>query len=119
MAPVVYLVQDLLFASKIRATADHLGVAVHAAPNPEELVAAARGARLVILDLRLPQALEALTLLAGDPETAAVQSVGFIDHERLDVMETARALGAHLVLAKGKFASELPRLLEPLTVPTT
>jgi len=111
MGCVVYLVQDLLFASKIRETAAQLGVKVEAARDPQALPAAAREASLVIVDLRLPGALGALELLAADPAAAAVPSVGFIDHERIDVMEAAAARGCGQVLAKGKFASALPGLL--------
>jgi CheY-like chemotaxis protein len=111
MAEVVYLVQDLLFTSKIRETAHHLGVEVVGARSPEALALAARQARLVIIDLRLPTALEALDRLAGDPDAARVPSVGFVDHERTDVMADARARGCGRVLAKGEFASGLPALL--------
>jgi CheY-like chemotaxis protein len=111
MQPVVYLVRDLLFVSKIRAAADQLGVPVTPARDPQALADAARGARLVIVDLRRPDALEALSLLAADPATAALPSVGFIDHERTDVMQEATARGCRTVLAKGKFAADLPRLL--------
>ena len=113
MQPVVYLVRDLLFVSKIRETADQLGVPVAPARDPESLRDAARDARLVIVDLRRPDALSALELLAADPAAAAVPSVGFVDHERTDVMDAARARGCGTVLAKGRFASELPALLAP------
>jgi hypothetical protein len=113
MRPVVYLVRDLLFVSKIRETADQLGVPVAPARDPESLRDAARAARLVILDLRRPDALRALELLAADPEAARVPSVGFIDHERIDVMDAARAKGCRTVLAKGRFTAELPALLKP------
>jgi DNA-binding NarL/FixJ family response regulator len=112
MASVVYLVKDLLFTSKIREAAGHLGVAVVGARDPDGLVTAAREARLVIVDLRLPEALEALDRLARDPAAASVPSVGFIDHERIDVMEEARTRGCRQVMAKGQFASALPALLQ-------
>ncbi len=111
MAEVAYLVQDLLFTSKIREAAQHLGVEVISARSPEALVLAAKQARLVIIDLRLPVALEALDRLASDPDAARVPSVGFIDHERTDVMAEARTRGCARVLAKGEFANELPALL--------
>lgn len=117
MAAVVYLVRDLLFVSKIRETAEQLGIELAPARTPEAVQAAARAARLVILDLRLPAALTALELLASDPATAAVETVGFVDHERLDVMETAKALGMRTVMAKGEFATKLPRLLGSLATP--
>ena len=64
-----------------------------------------------IIDLRLPQALDALDALAADPAAAAVARVGFVDHEKVDVMEAARAHGCGRVLTKGQFAKELPGLL--------
>ena len=110
MATIAYLVQDLLFTSKIREAAAGLGVDVLSARDPEALGQAARGARLVIVDLRLPAALRALDVLAADPGTARVRRVGFVDHERTDVMEAARARGCE-PLAKGQFAGMLPALL--------
>ena len=108
MAPVVYLVRDLLFVSKIRETAARLGLEVERAADAAGLHAAAREARLVIVDLRLPEALDALDRLAADPATAGVRAVGFVDHEQVEAM---RARGCGTVLAKGRFASELPALL--------
>ena len=113
MAAVVYFVQDLLFTSKIRETAAQLGVEVTGARDLDGLAAAARGARLVLVDLRLPTALAALERLAADPATARVPSVGFVDHELADVMAAARARGCGEVMAKGQFASALPKLLAP------
>jgi CheY-like chemotaxis protein len=108
---VVYVVRDLLFVAKIREAADALGVAVQGVRDVETLPAAARTARLVIVDLAVPPALRALELLAADPATAAIPTVGFVGHEQADVMETARALGCRQVLAKGEFATKLPALL--------
>ncbi len=108
MAPVVYLVRDLLFVSRIRETAARLGLEVERAADAAGLHAAAREARLVIVDLRLPEALDALGRLAADPATAGVRVVSFVDHEEVEAM---RARGRGTVLAKGRFASELPALL--------
>ena len=114
-APVVYLVKDLLFTSKIREAASHLGVEVTSARDPAGLVTAARAAQLVLIDLRLPEALGALEALAADPATAGIASVGFVDHERTDVMAAARTRGCTTVMAKGEFANALPQLLGALT----
>jgi len=115
MADVVYLVQDLLFSSKIRETAKPLGLTIQGLREPAALVAAASaGAKLVILDLRLPMALVALDALAADTDAAAVPSVGFVDHERSDVMDDARARGCGEVMAKGQFSTALPKLLASL-----
>jgi CheY-like chemotaxis protein len=113
MADVAYFVRDMLFTSKIREVANQLGVKVQAAPDPVALVRAAAGARLVIVDLRLDRALEALDALRADPQAAAVPSVGFVDHEKVEVMDAARARGCREVMAKGQFAKALPRLMAP------
>jgi len=86
MAPVVYLVRDLVFVSKIREAAARLGLEVERAADASGLHAAAREAKLVIVDLRLPEAIEALQRLAADPLTARVRAVGFVDHEQVEAM---------------------------------
>ena len=113
MPEVVYFARDMLFTSKIREVARTLGVTAESARDLPALTRAAAGARLVIFDLRLPGALEAVAALAADPALRGVRSVGFIDHERTDVMDDARARGCSEVLTKGQFARDLPRLLAP------
>jgi hypothetical protein len=110
MSKLVYLVQDLLFVSKIRETARQLGVDAQAFRDPASLAEAAKSAEMVILDLRRPDALSTLDLLAP----LAIETFGFIDHERVDVMEAAREKGCR-AYAKGKFSTELPNLLSRLT----
>jgi CheY-like chemotaxis protein len=109
--PVVYLVRDLVFTARIREAAEQLDIPVQGVRDAASCVAAARAAQLVIVDLRLPEAFAALESLARDPQTAAVPTVGFVGHEALDAMQTARALGCREVLAKGEFVRCLPRLL--------
>jgi len=113
MADVVYLIHDMLFPSKVREVAKTTGVSVQGAREPAAFAAAARDAKLAIVDLRLPAALEALDALAAEPGTS-VRTVGFIDHERTDVMDAARAKGCVDVMAKGQFANALPKLLAGL-----
>ena len=109
MADVVYLVTDLLFTSKIRETAGQLGLSAARAASPEALAEGAQGAAIAIVDLRLPGAIQALALLeAAGP---GARRIGFVDHERADVMDAARGAGCHIVLAKGAFSKQLPELL--------
>jgi CheY-like chemotaxis protein len=111
LADVVYLVRDMLFTSKIREVARQLGVSVASARDAAGLVEAASGARLVVLDLRLDGALDALARLKQQPDLTGITTVGFVEHERLDVMDAARAAGISQVMAKGQFANALPKLL--------
>src|ERR1700743_2823721 len=105
MAAVVYLVNDLLFTSKIRETATQLGLDVQAVRAIGDVPAATAQARFFVVDLRRPDALDALGQAA-----AGARKIGFIHHGRTDVLEAARALGC-VALAKGKFSSDLGRLL--------
>jgi hypothetical protein len=109
MAKVVYLVQDLLFTSKIRETAKQLGWDAQSVRDAVQLAEAAPSAQLVILDLRRPDALPTLDQLAQ----TKVEKIGFIDHERVDVMEAARDRGCR-AYAKGKFSTELASILASL-----
>src|SRR5687767_2748307 len=100
MATVVYFVKDLLFSSKIREISSQAGVDVEPFRDPEKLAAAAKTAKLVIIDLRIPEAMRTLDLIAADPASKDVMSVGFIDHEKLEVMDEASKKGCKKVLAK-------------------
>jgi CheY-like chemotaxis protein len=118
MADVVYLIHDMLFTSKVREVAKQVGVSVQGTRDVAALAAAASaGAKLVLVDLRLPIAVEALARLGSDPTTRAIPSVGFIDHEKTEVMDQARASGCGQVMAKGQFANALPKLFAGL-IPT-
>ncbi len=97
---------DLLFTSKIRETARQLALDCRKLDDVRD-VATATDAQILIVDLRRADALQALEAAAP-----GLKKIGFIDHERTDVMEAARARGC-VALAKGKFASDLPRLLSP------
>ena len=114
MADVVYMITDMLFSSKLREAAKASGVTVQATRDAAAWAAAAREAKLAIVDLRMPTALAALDALAAAP-AQAVRTVGFIDHERTDVMDEARAKGCTDVMAKGQFANALPKLLAGLS----
>jgi DNA-binding NarL/FixJ family response regulator len=107
------MISDMLFSSKLREAAKSTGVSVQAARDPAAWAAAAREAKLAIVDLRLPTALAALDALAAAP--SATRTVGFIDHERTEIMDEARAKGCSDVMAKGQFANALPKLLAGLS----
>src|SRR5438552_1081947 len=100
MPAIIYFVKDLLFSSKIRESASQFGLEAEPFREPKALIEAARNAKMVVLDLRLPEALDVLDMLAADEKAKVVLSVGFIDHEKVDVMDRARDKGCKRVLAK-------------------
>lgn len=114
-APVLALAADLIFASRIRATATAVGASAVIVRSGEELVARARDAapRLVLVDLeaRAADPVGAISRLRAAAETAAVPIVAFASHLNREAIEAARAAGATRVLARSAFVRELPTLL--------
>jgi CheY-like chemotaxis protein len=113
MLPVIALVEDLLFGSRIREAARVAGVRVRTVRVAEEVAAAVRdGAPLVLVDAdsdRLPWR-DAIAAARRGPR-AEVPVVAFLSHVHADRAQDARAAGASRVLARSAFVLELPRLL--------
>jgi CheY-like chemotaxis protein len=114
MPPLVALMDDLMFLSRIREAARGAELAVKSVRSAAELVAAAReGARLVLVDAdsqRVPWQ-EALAALGAEPELREIPIVAFVSHVRPDLAQAARAAGASRVLARSAFVQELPGLV--------
>ncbi|MBZ0170962.1 MAG: hypothetical protein K8E66_01145 [Phycisphaerales bacterium] len=114
---VLYSAADLLWATKIKSTADALGVPCRPARNADMLRARLNDSevRAVLLDLEAPeQAWELLGVLrgpdAGERERAATV-LAWGPHVAADTLDKARELGADEVLTRGAFSASLPGLL--------
>jgi hypothetical protein len=105
-APVLILVRDLLFASKIRATAQSIGATVQMLREPNQL-AGAVGPRLVI-DLNQAGALDAAVSWKG---RTGGEVVGFVSHVDTQTIQSARLAGIDQVLPRSRFVEVLPDLL--------
>jgi len=53
----------------------------------------------------------AIAAIKANPETKATVVIGYVGHERTDIIDAAKAAGCDQVLAKGEFARRLPELL--------
>ena len=109
---IAALAADMIFASKIRGTADALGVPVAMASSVKRLIEAAGsiGPEVILLDLDtrgldITAAIEALRAAAPSAEIIA-----YVSHVRADAIETARLAGAR-VLARSAFTRMLPEIL--------
>jgi CheY-like chemotaxis protein len=111
---VVAVTADMLFAARIRGTAEGVGVLVHFARNADDLQRLAATARLILLDLdaRWLRVDVVMRALRADPATAAVPVVAFVSHVRTAAMAEARQAGADRVLARSAFVKELQSLLQ-------
>ena len=117
---VVYCCADLIFATKIRSTAEALGVPARPVRNEE------------MLRLRLEQGddgkvNEPVTGLLIDLETgetglalidlakahqASIPVIAFGAHVATELLHAARERGADFVMPRGQFTANLPTILE-------
>jgi hypothetical protein len=104
--PVIALVRDLLFASKITATAAAAGTSVSLVRDPAKL-GGVPGSRLIV-DLNLAGAIEAAQ--SWKAQTGG-EAVGFVSHVDTETIDRARAAGIDRVLARSRFVELLPGLL--------
>ena len=104
------LSDDLVFVSRITATAQAAGLAVRQARTPAALVALAREStpRGIILDLQNP-GLDLPALLAELREVCAQMPrlSGYGSHVEAELLKAAREAGCDVVLPRSKFVKEL------------
>ena len=119
--PVVAVVDDMFFAAKIRATAEHLGVSVRFARSVDEALASARQAEpsLIIADLHA-QKCDPFTLaeqLKADEILRTVPLLGFFSHVQTELQQRAKHSGYDRVMPRSVFSKNLPEILESTTKP--
>jgi DNA-binding NarL/FixJ family response regulator len=108
--PVIAVVPDLYFATRIAATAKAAGVALELVP-PQRAVArlAPADVSLVLLELGSRDALGLIAeLKRAQP---AVPVIAFGAHVEAALLRDARAAGADAVLPRSQFVGKLPGLL--------
>jgi PleD family two-component response regulator len=112
---VLAIVDDLMFASKIRSTAAQLGVPVTFARSSASALASVRDTApsLVILDLNNPRTdpLGTVAVLKADAATSAIRTVGYVSHAQTDLIEAARQAGVDEVMARSAFTAKLADIL--------
>lgn len=114
---ILYLASDLVWATKIKAMAEDLGLAARPVRSLEMLEARLADSPVTafIADLEKPE--EALAMLArlrgaGSEEAARrVRTLAFAPHVAKDLMQRAREAGADEVLPRGAFDHHLADIL--------
>ncbi|MBX9737022.1 MAG: hypothetical protein K2X32_08855 [Phycisphaerales bacterium] len=118
---ILYCCSDLLWATKVKSTADSLGIPCRPARNLEMLSArlADSPVKALILDLEAgPVAMELLARVraaaAGARPESAIRVVAFGPHVEVGALREAAAAGAESVLTRGAFSARLPEILRDL-----
>src|SRR5690349_9931278 len=96
--PVLALVRDLMFVSRITATARDVGARVEVIRNPRDLPG--RSGSLLLADLNLEGAIEAA---AEWKQSNPAQVIGFVSHTDTTTIARARDAGIDRVMARGGF----------------
>jgi CheY-like chemotaxis protein len=112
---VVAVVDDMFFASKIRATAEAVGVEISFPRNKELLLQKLRDTKpdLVLVDLH-NQRVDAVGLAAelkADESLSAILLLGFFSHVEVELQRRALSAGFDQVIPRSVFARDLASII--------
>ncbi len=109
--------QNLFFLGKVDALAEPLGHEVQRAATESDFQEKAQNHRLalVLIDLEGDESIWVTVLEHIKNNRPGVKSVAFGPHENVAALQRARDLGCSLVLTKGEFNRDLPRIIQEIT----
>lgn len=112
---VLAIVDDLFFASKIRGTAEEIGVNVRFARNANAILNAARRDQpdLIIFDLNSERTNPAdmARQLKADEQLRSIPLLGFFSHVQTELQRQAEEAGIDEVIPRSVFAKYLNEIL--------
>lgn len=112
---IIAAVDDIFFASKIRAVAEHLGLTVQFVKSVPAAIEAVRQEipSLIVADLHSQrcQPLELARELKADDELRSIPIIGFFSHVETALQITAQAAGYDRVMPRSAFSNNLARIL--------
>jgi PleD family two-component response regulator len=112
---ILAVLDDLMFTSKIRTTANQLGVRITFARSSASALDEMRRQRpsAVIFDLNNPRTdpMGTLASMKSDAALAAIPTIGFVSHVQVDLIDAARQAGMTEVLPRSAFAGGLADIL--------
>jgi len=117
---ILYFAADLIWASKIKLTADSLQIPARPVRSIEMLEARLSDTQPVALLVDLDKPEVALQLLnhlrrpEATPEQRRIQVVAWGPHVDVDSLEAARTMGANRVMTRGAFDSQMSEIMRSL-----
>ena len=106
--PVIVLVRDLMFSSRIAATARAAAVPITLCRDPAQLPRDSNSLRLIV-DLNLPGSIDAA--IQWKRLSPGREVIGFVSHVDAVTIAHARTAGLDHVLPRSRFVEQLPDLL--------
>lgn len=112
---IIAVVDDMFFASKIRAVAEAVGAEISFPRTREALIEKVRETkpRMILVDLH-NQKIDPSTLaseLKSDEGLRDIPLMGFFSHVQTELQRGALAAGFDQVLPRSVFARDLPKIL--------
>ena len=113
--PVLAIISDLMFRSKIDEAARQAGVPLRVAKSAEQIDRHLANAIpvVVLVDLEMEESSGLLARVRATPGAATVPVIGFAGHTNVEVIRAARADGVQ-VMARSAFVDQLPTLMARL-----
>jgi PleD family two-component response regulator len=112
---IIAVVDDMFFASKIRAVAEAVSSEISFPRSTEALIQKAREVKpgIIVVDLH-NQKIEPAALaqaLKADDELRGIPLLGFFSHVQTELQRNAIAAGFDRVIPRSVFARDLPEIL--------
>jgi CheY-like chemotaxis protein len=112
---IIAIVDDLFFASKIRGTAEQVGVPVSFPRTIESALDAAKETEpaLIICDLNSQRIdpIELARTLKGTKAAKRIELLGFFSHVQTELQQAAQQAGFDRVIPRSLFAKSLTQIL--------
>ena len=111
---ILTLIPDLMMRSKVDVAANHYGLPVRHARSEDAFREALRdgGLDLILVDLDADDDIEAMARVIDDTRRESMGAVvGFCSHVKTELIQAARAAGAHSVMANSTFAASVAGLV--------
>jgi len=112
---ILAVLDDLMFSSKIKTAANHLGVDLRFSRSVDGALETMRKneTTMVIFDLNNERIgpLAIVVAMKQDPALASIPTVGYASHVQTDVIDAARQAGVGEVLARSAFVQQLGEIL--------
>jgi len=109
----IALVTDLIFATKIRSTAEAVGARIELVRSVASLAAAAGGGAIgqVIIDLNADGLDPAAAIAAAKGLPGRPRVIAFLSHVQTELAAAAQQAGADEVMPRSAFTARLPEVI--------
>jgi CheY-like chemotaxis protein len=111
---ILAIVDDMFFASKIKAVAEAVGADLTLIKSVEALLQKALEVKpdLIVVDLhnQKTEPISLGSLLRADPQLKDIKLLGFFSHVEVELQRRAKEAGFTQVLPRSVFARDLPQI---------